>query len=121
MYEFATFLAQRSPSCLPNHLRQPGYSSAENRTPGNLTDSLPKHMQSTSGIMSDMRVSDRLKNLDKWFAPYYWLAAVLGTLCFLANVTLSTGGTRLIAVVWVILVPLWIRRYVQYRKAQRRR
>jgi len=78
-------------------------------------------MQSTSGIMSDMRVSDRLKNLDKWFAPYYWLAAVLGTLCFLANVTLSTGGTRLIAVVWVILVPLWIRGYVQYRKAQRRR
>lgn len=65
-----------------------------------------------------MRLADQVRSLDKAFAPYYWLAAVLGTLCFVANVMLNPGWVRLLAVVWVIAVPLWIRRYLQYRGTQ---
>jgi Flp pilus assembly protein TadB len=72
--------------------------------------------------MNSMRQLDRvdqvLRGFDKALLPYYWLAAVFGTLCFLANVMLNTGWTRLLAVVWVIAVPLWIRRYLQYRRTR---
>jgi len=63
--------------------------------------------------------SEALAKLDRAFAPYYPLAAALGTLCFIANLTLSNGLTRLIALVWVVLVPLWIQRYRQHRNARR--
>ncbi|MEU7867372.1 hypothetical protein [Dactylosporangium sp. NPDC049140] len=70
--------------------------------------------------MNSMRLVDRvaqvLFSLDRAFAPYYRVAALFGTLCFVANVMLNTGRMRLLAVVWVIAVPLWIRRYQQYRR-----
>jgi len=68
--------------------------------------------------MNAMRLADQVMSLDKAFARYYWPAAALGTLCFVANVMLNTGWMRLLAVVWVIAVPLWIRRYLQYRRTQ---
>jgi hypothetical protein len=57
-----------------------------------------------------------MARLDKAFARYYWIAAVVGTLCFVANLTLNTGLGRLVALFWVVIVPLWIRRYLQWRR-----
>src|SRR5262249_25984834 len=44
-----------------------------------------------------VQVEDLTRKLDRAFAPYYLLAAVFGTLCFIANLTLNTGWMRLIA------------------------
>jgi Flp pilus assembly protein TadB len=55
------------------------------------------------------------------FAPYYLLAAAFGMLCFVVQLTLNTGWMRLIALGWVVIVPLWIRRYRQHRNARRSR
>jgi Flp pilus assembly protein TadB len=68
-----------------------------------------------------VRMGDLLVRLDRAFAPYYLLAAGFGALCFIANLTLNTGRMRLIALVWVVVVPLWIQRYRQHRNARRRR
>ncbi|MFF5225092.1 hypothetical protein [Dactylosporangium sp. NPDC000521] len=64
------------------------------------------------------RADQFLRNVDKAVAPYYWLYAAFGTLCFVAIVTLNTGWMRLLAVVWVIAVPLWIHRYLRYRRTR---
>jgi hypothetical protein len=64
------------------------------------------------------RVHQFSRSFDKAVAPYYWIYAAFGTLCFVAIVMLNTGWMRLLAVVWVIAVPLWIRRYLQYRRTQ---
>jgi hypothetical protein len=72
--------------------------------------------------MNSMRHVDRVdqvvRSFDKAIAPYYWLYAMFGTLCFVAIVMLNTGWMRLLAVVWVIAVPLWIRRYLHHRRTQ---
>ncbi len=62
------------------------------------------------------RLDQVLRSFDRAIAPYYWLYAVFGTLCFVVIVTLNTGWMRLLAVVWVIAVPLWTHRYLQYRR-----
>ncbi|MET7426162.1 hypothetical protein [Dactylosporangium sp. NPDC005555] len=59
--------------------------------------------------------------LDRAFAPYYLLVAAVGTLCFVVQLTLNTGWMRLIALGWVVIVPLWIQRYRQHRNARRGR
>ncbi|WP_327007649.1 hypothetical protein OHA72_10460 [Dactylosporangium sp. NBC_01737] len=64
------------------------------------------------------RVDQASRSFDKAVAPYYWIFAAFGTFCFVTIVMLNTGWMRLLAVVWVIAVPLWIRRYLQYRRTQ---
>ena len=60
-----------------------------------------------------------MARMERAVVPYYWLAAFFGILCFIVNVTLNHGAGRLIALVWVVLVPLWTTRYIRYRRARR--
>ncbi|WP_146169487.1 hypothetical protein [Actinoplanes italicus] len=66
-----------------------------------------------------MRADVAMARLERALVPYYWLAAVFGVLCFIANVTLNDGAGRLIALVWVVLIPLWTMRYIRYRRTRR--
>lgn len=62
-----------------------------------------------------------LGSFERRFVPYYPWFAGFGVLCFVANLTLNQGAIRLIALMWVVIVPLWISRYRVYRATLRQR
>ena len=61
--------------------------------------------------MDDTPVS----GLERTLAPLYPYFALFGTLCFITTLTFSEGRARLLALVWLVLVPLWLRRLAIYR------
>lgn len=68
--------------------------------------------------MSFRQPSLRLVELERRLCPYYPAFAVFGILCCIANLTLNEGASRLVAVVWVVVVPLWISRYLACRRGR---
>lgn len=63
-------------------------------------------------------LSTPIVGIERRVAPYYPVAALFGLLFFVASLTLGEGLERWIALVWVVLVPLWISRYNVYRASR---
>ena len=63
----------------------------------------------------------RVQPVTSWersFLPLYPYAAAFGALCGVSNLLWSDGWTKLLALVWGILIPLWLSRWWAYRQGR---
>lgn len=55
-------------------------------------------------------------NYERRLAPFYPAFIVFGIACFVVGMASGSTWQRVIALVWLILVPLWLGRYRMYRR-----
>ncbi len=59
-----------------------------------------------------------MTQLECRLAPFYPAFIVLGILCFIVGMLSDSTAQRVIALVWLGLVPQWVLRYRRYRQGE---